>query len=121
MSRGPGKLQRALFLTIQRYGKPMTFDDIRVEAMGDGGFLLAVSIERSLRRALHRMVNDGALIAIGAGGRADPYRYFIHPMIMLMMCSSREEIDTLWRVYTADRGGAEALNKCFAPAIKEGS
>jgi hypothetical protein len=47
MSRGPGKLQRVLFLTIKRHGKPMTFDDIRAAAMDDGGFLLAVSFERS--------------------------------------------------------------------------
>jgi hypothetical protein len=108
MSRGLGKLQRALFWTIRWHGKPMTFDDIRAAAIGDGGFLLAVSIERSLRRALHRMVSDGFLIAIGGGGRGDPFRYFFHPMGIALMCG-KPEAKALWKALQADPGAEEAL------------
>jgi hypothetical protein len=110
MSRGLGKLQRVLFLTIQRHGKPMTFNDIRAEAIGDGGFLLATSFERSIRRSLHRMVSDGGLIAIGGGGRADPYRYFIHPTI-IAMTGTKEEFAAVMDALAADPGANEALKK----------
>jgi hypothetical protein len=88
MSRGPGRLQleRALFAEIQLHGEPTTFEDIRALIRKD--FDLADDtkldpwLERSLRRALQRMVTNGGLIAIGGGGRADPFRYFIHPMII---------------------------------------
>ena len=56
MSRGPGKLQRALFLTIRRHGKPMTFEEMCGEAIGEElDVRLTASVERSRRRALHRM------------------------------------------------------------------
>jgi hypothetical protein len=91
MSRGLGKLQRALFATIQRHGKPMTSDEMRAEAIGDDGGRLSASFERSIRRALHRMVSDGGLIVIGDGRRADPFRYSIDPMIIAMTCDTKEE------------------------------
>jgi hypothetical protein len=113
MSRGLGKLQRALFAAIQRHGKPMTFDDIRAAATGDGGFLLATSFERSIRRSLQRMVRDDGLIAIGDGGRADPFRYFIHPRVMRAMCDTEEQFDALLEVLAADPGAGEAWDKCM--------
>jgi hypothetical protein len=70
MSRGPGVMQRYLWQTIQTHGKPMTFAEIRsVAATGailPGSVKLMPSEERSLRRALHAMVRDEALIALGA-------------------------------------------------------
>jgi hypothetical protein len=113
MSRGLGKLQRVLFATIQRHGKPMTFDDIRAEAIGDDGDRLSASFERSLRRALHRMAENGGLIVIGDGGRADPYRYFIHPLIIGMM-SDTPEADALRQALEADPGAEKAVAKWMA-------
>jgi len=65
MSRGPGRLQRWLWLMIKRHGKPMTFEDIRAvirkEFEVEDGIKLYSSFERSLRRALHLMVSDGGV------------------------------------------------------------
>lgn len=52
----------------------MTFDQLRKEAIGADDVRLTASFERSMRRALHRMVEGGELIAIGGGGRVEPYR-----------------------------------------------
>jgi hypothetical protein len=57
---------------------------------GPGYVRLSASFERSIRRALHRMVTEGVLIAIGGGGRADPYRYFF------IMCDE-PEARALWK------------------------
>jgi hypothetical protein len=97
MSRGLGRMQRVLFETIRRHGQPMTFDELRIEAIGDDGGRLRGAFERSMRRALHRMVSDGGLIAIGGGGRADPFRYFVHPMVM-----PPEETNALMDALAAD-------------------
>ena len=43
------------------------------------------SFERSARRALQKMVKDDVLIAIGTGGRGQPFRYFPHPFLIGMM------------------------------------
>lgn len=118
MSRGLGKLQRVLWVHIQRHGKPIAFEEIRAEAIGDGGSLSA-SFERSLRRALHRMVENGGLIAIGDGGRADPYRYFIHPLIIGMM-GHTPEADALQRALIADPGTEKAAAKWMAEMFPDG-
>ena len=123
MSRGLGRLQRALWGTIRQHGKPMTFEDIRAVVRQDfekdgkqySSFewsLLYSSLERSLRRALHRMVSDGGLIALGGGGRADPFRYFVHPMVIAM--TMPEEVDALMDALSADPGANEALGKLMA-------
>ena len=69
---------------------------------------LAASFERSIRRALHRMVDAGELIAIGDGGRGDPYRYFFHPIGIAIMCD-KPEASALWKALEADPGTEEAL------------
>jgi hypothetical protein len=110
-SRGPGKLQRALWETILQHGKPMTFDDIRAvilqELEVEAGTRLRLSFERSLRRALHRIAEPGGeLIVIGEGGRADPYRYFIHPLIIGMMgkTQKRTRSSRRWKRIPARKG-----------------
>jgi|SRR3954451_6220115 hypothetical protein len=122
MSRGPGKWQRALFTTIQLHGKPMTFQEIRAqirkarEVEHYSAFewsLLYSSFERSLRRALHGMVKNGALIAIGSGGRGDPFRYSIDPMMMALI-GTGEEFTALMDELKADPGALQALNKRHA-------
>jgi DNA-binding PadR family transcriptional regulator len=76
MSRGPGYLQRYLFGLIQQ--KPMTFAEIRKIAQDDvTSFVTRPSMERSLRRALLKMVRDGAVITEGRGDVGNPYRYHL--------------------------------------------
>jgi hypothetical protein len=77
MSRGPGYLQRYLFGLIQQ--KPMTFAEIRKIAQGDDITMSVAkpSGERSLRRALLKMVRDGAVITEGRGYAGNPYRYHL--------------------------------------------
>jgi hypothetical protein len=83
MSRGLGKTQTALLLTIRLHGKPMTFAEIRASVRRHRDMQpderLRPSFERSLRRALHRLVEEWELIAMGEGGRGEPLRYFVHP------------------------------------------
>jgi hypothetical protein len=91
MSRGPGRLQQAIFHTLREHGKPMTWAEMRSEVCKQTGFDEALfsivhnSLERSLRRAMAKMVKDGAVITIGHGGRADPFRYSIDPLLMGMI------------------------------------
>jgi hypothetical protein len=89
MSRGPGYIQRHLVAMLRRHGKPMTFADMQRQVLRDVGAppgnVLRVSVQRSIRRALHRLVRDQGLIAIGDGGRGDPLRYALHPMLMAFM------------------------------------
>jgi hypothetical protein len=115
VSRGFGKLQKALLATIRQHGKPMTFDDVRAEALGDDrrDRRMSASFERSLRRALHRMADNGGLIAIGDGGRADPYRYFIHPLYIGMM-GDTPEANALQQALEADPGAEKAAGKWMA-------
>ena len=114
MSRGFGRLQQALLLTIRQHGKPMTFEEIRAVIRQtfelEDGAKLYPSFERSLRRAIHRMVSDRMLVAFGDGGRSDPYRYFFHPMGIAIMCDE-PEAQALWKAMQADPGSNEALGE----------
>jgi hypothetical protein len=74
---------RYLFGVIRHTGRPMTFAEIRKVAIGNDGWL-SFSEERSLRRALQTMVRDEGIIALGSGGRADPHRYSINPLVFAM-------------------------------------
>lgn len=85
MSRGHGWMQRYLVGTIIRHGKPITFGELRGCAIDPRLGFLSSSEERSLRRALQGLVRDKTLIALGGGGRADPHRYFINPLIAAMV------------------------------------
>jgi hypothetical protein len=88
MSLGLGRLQRALFHTILQRRRPLTFAEIRAIARKapkcwiDPKCCMDLTFERSMRRSLQIMIRNGALIAIGAGGPTDPYRYFIHPSVL---------------------------------------
>ena len=96
MSRGFGKTQNDLLAMIRQRGKPMTFEDIRRaiwQGAGRRGIpKLRITVERSLRRALHRLTDRWHLIAIGDGGLGDPLRYFIHPSMIGMMGETPEAV-----------------------------
>src|SRR6516225_9224955 len=116
MSRGPGKLQRWLRSVIYQHGRPMTFEDIRAvirqeiaaEPDADQRSSLEYRVgrpafQRSLRRALHSLVRSGELMALGDGGRSDPYRYFFHPVVIYLMHDQ-----ALQDAFDADPGAKEA-------------
>jgi hypothetical protein len=96
MLRGLGKVQMALLGIIRRHGRPMTFAEMR-------GGALSASLERSARRALHRLVCDGLLIAMGDGGPGEPLRYFLHPLGIGMM-GDTPEAHELRKALEADSG-----------------
>jgi len=113
MSRGLGKMQRMLLGLIREFGEPMTFDQMRL-AMGLTDKLEAwPSLKRSMHRALHSMVVSGELIALGDGGRADPYRYFFHPVILYLM-----KDQALQEAFDADPGAKEAVRRNTAKLAK---
>jgi hypothetical protein len=81
MVRRPVLAQRWIFATLCQQGKPMTFAELRTLAEPDAALGLALrgdSLESSLRRALNGMIRDKIIVALGTGGRADPYRYAIN-------------------------------------------
>jgi hypothetical protein len=84
MDQRPVLAQRWVFATLCEQGKPVTFAELRTLAEPDATLRLALrdaSLERSLRRALNGMIRDKTVIALGAGGRADPYRYAINSLM----------------------------------------
>jgi hypothetical protein len=91
---------------IREFGEPMTFAEMLM-AIGLTDKLEAwPSLKRSLRRALHSMVVNSELIALGDGGRADPYRYFFHPVTLYLM-----KDQALQEALDADPGAKEAIRK----------
>ncbi|MDA9405563.1 hypothetical protein XH80_01865 [Bradyrhizobium sp. CCBAU 45384] len=86
----------------------MTFDEMR------GGEKQPAALERSARRALHGMVKAKALIALGDGGRAEPHRYFIHPLLIGFW-----KDETLQAALKADPGAKAAAAKDMAEMFSQ--
>jgi hypothetical protein len=82
MSRGLGKLQRYLLDLISH--QPMTFAEMRAIAHGDDTILFTMmpQPERSLRRALRKLIDDGAVATTGTGGPRSPFRYHLRPAVL---------------------------------------
>lgn len=59
------------------------------------------------------MASNGGLLAIGDGGRAEPFRYFIHPLVIGMM-GNTPDADALQKALEADPGANAAANKFMA-------
>ena len=74
-------MQRYLFELLYESEKPMTFAAIRRAAAGDD-FVFRLTVERSLRRALKRMVDSEVIDANGDS-------YCIHPRILAAMADRR--------------------------------
>jgi hypothetical protein len=128
MSRGPGTVQRYLAELICGSDKPMTFADILACAYPEGSYegdmakelgQVNVGRVRSLRRALKSLVDDEFLIAIGEGGRGDPKRFWINPMLIALSgSSSKEDFDRTAAILKAEPGGTAAANKAWARMTK---
>jgi hypothetical protein len=74
-------MQRYLFELLYESETPMTFAAIRRAAAGDD-FVFRLTVERSLRRNLKRLV-DGEVVVANEG------RYSIHPSILAIMADGK--------------------------------
>ena len=74
-------MRRFLFELLYESEKPMTFAAIRRAAAGED-FVFRLTVERSLRRALKRMVDNEVIDANGD-------RYCIHPRIVATMADGK--------------------------------
>jgi hypothetical protein len=123
MSLGLGRMQRMLIDLIREHGRPMTFAEIGAAVKGavTAGepdperrstlewWVCRPAFQRSLRRALHSLL-DCWLIALGEGGRAEPHRYFIHPMTIYMEEDPALK-QALQAALDADPGAREATRR----------
>jgi hypothetical protein len=112
MSRGNSKIQNTLFISFLKIGKPVTFDELcrMLISWGDkdpNTVKFKPSKIRSLRRSLQGLRRDELLITLGSGGRADPFRYFIHPMNAIAM--EPEKTEQIIGALEKAPGGLEAL------------
>ena len=117
MSRGPGWLQHALFNLIRGSDKPVTFAEMRAHILQDLGVndpdtKLKSSFERSVRRALQRLTEDGTLMALGEGGPSDARRYCLDPM-MVAITGDKEAFGRAMNIAKTDPGGNEACAKAL--------
>jgi len=76
-----GSMQRYLFELLYESDKPMTLAAIRRAAAGED-FVFRFTVERSLRHALKRMVDNEVVVANGD-------RFCIHPRILAIMADGK--------------------------------
>ena len=93
MSHGHGRMQQYILRTILQHGGPITVAGIRTIAMSDEpeGALMRSSVERSLRRALQRLVETGYLAATRDGGPRTPHQYCTSPVFRAFMDAARND------------------------------
>ena len=102
MSRGPGYVQRYLTDLVLGSDKPMTFAEILAVAFPEGSYEADMTkalgggyaLVRSFPVPLRVLVDDGTVIAIGEGGRGDPKRYWLNPMLV-NLSGQKERYDTV--------------------------
>jgi hypothetical protein len=122
MSRGPGYIQKYLTEMIFSSPNPLTFAEIMAityppdslendlaKTLGGAN----VGAVRSLRRALKRLCDDGTIMPIGAGGRSDPHRYWLNPM-MVAAFGDKEEYRELSERIDTDPALLAAANAAAA-------
>jgi hypothetical protein len=97
---------------------PLTFAEIMAVAFPEGSYEsdMAKTIGgsnvgsvRSLRRALKRLCDDGSIMIIGKGGRSDPHRYWVDP-IMLALSGDKEWYEEVCKRISADPALTAAAN-----------
>ena len=118
MSRGHGCIQDYLMKMILRSPDPLTFAQIMAIAFPEGSYesdmakIIGgsnVGSIRSLRRALKRLCDDGSIMIIGKGGRSDPHRYWVDPM-MLALFGDKEWYAEVSKRISADSALTAAAN-----------
>jgi len=75
-------MQRYLFELLYESKKPMTFAAVRRAAAAGEDLVFRLTVERSLRRALKRMVDNEVVDANGD-------TYCIHPKILAIMADGK--------------------------------
>jgi hypothetical protein len=104
--------------TILRSPDPLTFAQIVAIAFPEGSYESdmakivggsRVGAIRSLRRALQRLCDDGSIMIIGKGGRGDPHRYWVDPM-MLALFGEKARYDEVCKRIDADPALTAAAN-----------
>ena len=86
MSRGLGKVERALVDVIRHEARPMSYTDIAeafMQAAGINDFTerrLKPSTERTYRHALHNLVKREILLELAGDKRGK--QYFFHPRVL---------------------------------------
>jgi hypothetical protein len=77
-----------------QFMEPVTFAELMGEPPEHGcGF--HADLIRSVRRALRKLLDDGWVMAIGAGGPRDPHRYCVHPHLVAMG-GEKAQLEALW-------------------------
>jgi hypothetical protein len=118
MSRGHGYIQDYLMKIILHSPDPLTFAEIMAIAFPEGSYESDVAkiigesnvgSVRSLRRALKRLCDDGSIMMIGKGGRGDPHRYWVDPM-MLALSGDKEWYEEVCKRIEADPALTAAAN-----------
>jgi hypothetical protein len=106
-------MQRFLLATIGQADAPMTFADIFAVAFPEGSYEADLAKVlggsnmpkvRSLRRALKKLCDDGAILSLGKGGRGDPYRYCLDPIIAAIG-GTKEQFEKAIAVLESDPAG----------------
>jgi hypothetical protein len=114
MSRGLGSEQRWLFRLIKK-NPLITFAGIVEQTKGDDPRNFVPHVIRSWRRALRKMVDQGAIMTAGLGGPREPHRYYVDPVI-LAMADNQEAFERVRKAledYEASR--VEALDTVDMP------
>jgi hypothetical protein len=118
MSRGHGATQRYLMELICASPDPLTFAQIMAIAFPAGSYERDIAKIcggsnvgqiRSMRRALRRLCDDSSIMIIGQGGRGDPYRYWLNPM-MLAAFGNKSRYDEVCKRIDADPALIAAAN-----------
>src|SRR5215472_15997255 len=89
---------------------PGSFEGDMAAALGSAN----VGAVRSLHRASHKMVKDGPLVELGKGGRAGPYRYYFHP-VMLVQLFEREEMHAMCEEMDRIKADAKCAQRTLRP------
>ena len=125
MSQGLGWLQCWLLyrLVAENPAKAVTFDEILMSIRQSWGVndpgnkeLIGPSLKRSLRRALQRLVETEHVVAIGDGGRGDPFRYCVHPLVLASGAGTKEAYEQAFAAVSAIPAAVLPLSSSLSAA-----
>jgi hypothetical protein len=104
-----------MFFIIKESDNPITFAEICAHILQSWGVndpdtKFKPTFQRSLRRALKGIVDDGAVMALGEGGPGDARRYCINPLLVAVG-GTTEEYERAAAMLKADPGAEVACAK----------